>query len=287
MTREKKFVTVHGRKIAYIEEGSGDPIILIHGNPTSSFLWRNITPRLVSTGRVIVPDLIGHGDSDKLPPADGADRYSFEVNYEFLCGFFSEIGAEGNLVLVVHDWGSALGFHWAKNNSDRVKGIAYMEAIVCPLSWSDWPETGVGMFKGFRSDKGEDLVINRNLFVEGVLPSSIIRKLSHEEMDAYRAPFSEPTDRQPMLNWPRQIPIDGEPSHIVDIVSSYGTFLENSLIPKLFINAEPGSILTGRPREYCRSWANQTEVAVKGLHFVQEDSPEEIGVALSDWISSL
>ena len=283
----KKFVTVKNRKIAYLEEGKGDPIVLIHGNPTSSFLWRNIIPRLASDGRVIAPDLIGHGDSEKLPVEDGPDRYSFDVNYQFLNELFSEIGIEENIIFILHDWGSALGFHWAKNNSTAVRGIAYMEAIVCPLFWDDWPEDAVGIFKGFRSEKGEDLVLARNLFVEGVLPSSILRELTSEEMNAYRAPFLEPSHRQPTLNWPRQIPIEGSPQNMVDVVTAYGKFLETSTIPKLFINADPGSILTGRPREYCRTWSNQEEVTVRGLHFIQEDSPDQICDALSDWFSNI
>ena len=283
----KKFVTVKNREIAYLEEGKGDPIVLIHGNPTSSFLWRNIIPRLASHGRVIAPDLIGHGDSEKLPVEDGSDRYSFDVNYHFLNELFLEIGIEENIIFILHDWGSALGFHWAKNNSTAMRGIAYMEAIVCPLFWDDWPEDAVGIFKGFRSEKGEDLVLARNLFVEGVLPSSILRELTSEEMNAYRAPFLEPSTRQPTLNWPRQIPIEGSPQNMVDVVTAYGKFLETSTIPKLFINADPGSILTGRPREYCRTWSNQEEVTVRGLHFIQEDSPDQICDALSDWFSNI
>ena len=283
----KKFITVKNRKIAYLEEGEGDPIVLIHGNPTSSFLWRNVIPRLASHGRVIAPDLIGHGDSDKLPADDGPDRYSFDVTYQFLSELFLEIGVEENIIFVLHDWGSALGFHWTQNNPAAVRGISYMEAIVCPLFWDDWPKDAVGIFKGFRSEKGEDLVLARNLFVEGVLPSSILRELTSQEMDVYRAPFLESSDRQPTLNWPRQIPIEGSPQNMVDLVTSYGRFLETSTVPKLFINADPGAILTGRPREYCRTWANQEEVTVRGLHFIQEDSSDQIGSAVSHWLSSI
>ena len=270
-----------------MEEGKGDPIVLIHGNPTSSFLWRNIIPRLASHGRVIAPDLIGHGDSEKLPVEDGPDRYSFDVNYQFLNELFLEIGIEENIIFILHDWGSALGFHWAKNNSTAMRGISYMEAIVCPLFWDDWPEDAVGIFKGFRSEKGEDLILARNLFVEGVLPSSILRELTAMEMNAYRAPFLEPSHRQPTLNWPRQIPIEGSPQNMVDVVTAYGKFMETSTIPKLFINADPGSILTGRPREYCRTWPNQEEVTVRGLHFIQEDSPDQICDALTNWFSNI
>ena len=285
---EKHFKVVNGKRLAYIEEGHGDPIVLLHGNPTSSYLWRNVIPELTASGRVIAPDLIGQGDSEKLSVSEGPGRYTFEVAYEYLAGLLSELDAEQNVVLVGHDWGSALGFHWARNHPDLVRGIAYMEALVSPVEWSEWPEAARGIFQGFRSEKGEDLVLTRNLFVEAVLPNSVIRKLTDEEMDHYRAPFSTPDDRQPTLNWPRQIPIDGEPVEMVQLVSEYGRWLEESVtLPKLFINAEPGSILVGRQREYCRSWPNQKEVTVPGKHFVQEDSPSKIGKAIAEWLKGL
>jgi len=285
---EKHFKVVNGKRLAYIEEGHGDPIVLLHGNPTSSYLWRNVIPELTASGRVIAPDLIGQGDSEKLSVSEGPGRYTFEVAYEYLAGLLSELDAEQNVVLVGHDWGSALGFHWARNHSDSVRGIAYMEALVSPVQWSEWPEAARGIFQGFRSKKGEDLVLSRNLFVEAVLPNSIIRKLTDEEMDHYRAPFSTPDDRQPTLNWPRQIPIDGEPVEMVELVTEYGRWLEQSVtLPKLFINAEPGSILVGRQREYCRTWPHQKEVTVPGKHFIQEDSPSEIGQAIAEWLKGL
>ena len=273
MQYEKKFASIAGKQIAYVEEGSGDPIVLLHGNPTSSFLWRNIIPELTDLGRVIVPDLIGQGDSEKLPASEGPDRYSLEVAYNYVDGLLETIGANTNVTLVIHDWGSGIGFLWAMRHPQQIKGIAYMEAIVKPMSWDDWHKDAVGIFKGFRSDKGEDLILNRNMFIEAVLPSSVMRKLSDEEMNAYRAPHIENEDRQPLLNWPRQIPIEGEPEEIVSLVNDYGSFMATSQMPKLFINAEPGSILTGRQREFCRTWPNQQEVTVKGLHFIQEDSP--------------
>lgn len=190
------------------------------------------------------------------------------------------------MTLVIHDWGSALGFYWAQQHPGNIRGIAYMEGITCPVSWEDWPEGARGIFKGFRSDKGEDLILNRNMFVEAVLPSSVLRQLSEAEMAHYRAPFDTPENRQPTLNWPRQIPIDGEPAHMVDLVDSYGQWLaNNTALPKLFINAEPGSILVGKARDFCRSWPNQTEVTVKGSHFIQEDSPVEIGQAVASWLA--
>ena len=287
MSYEKKFASVKGKQIAYVEEGSGDPIVLLHGNPTSSFLWRNVIPELVESGRVIVPDLIGQGDSEKLPASEGPERYSLEVAYSYVDGLLESIGANENVTLVIHDWGTGVGFLWAMRHPAAVKGVAYMEGIVKPVSWRDWPESAVGIFKGFRSDKGEDLILNRNMFIEGVLPSSVIRPLSNTEMDAYRAPHLETDDRQPLLNWPRQIPIEGEPEDVVALVNEYGAFMAASEIPKLFINADPGSILVGAQREFCRSWPNQQEVTVKGLHFIQEDSPVEIGQAVANWLKAL
>ncbi|MEM9256777.1 MAG: haloalkane dehalogenase [Pseudomonadota bacterium] len=284
---EKKFATVNDRRIAYIDEGGGDPVVLLHGNPTSSFLWRNVIPELTDAGRVIVPDLIGQGDSEKLPASEGPDRYTLEVAYQYVDGLLAALGIDRDVTLVIHDWGSAIGFLWAMRHPDAVKGIAYMEGIVQPVAWSDWPEAAVGIFKGFRSEKGEDLILNRNMFIEAVLPSSVIRELSPTEMDAYRAPHLEPDDRQPLLNWPRQIPIDGAPQDVVALVEAYGSFMASSGIPKLFINAEPGSILIGKQREFCRSWPNQKEVTVKGLHFIQEDSPVDIGQAVADWLTGL
>lgn len=288
MPYEKKYQRVNKKNIAYVEVGEGDPIVLLHGNPTSSYLWRNVIPELAGKGRVIAPDLIGQGDSDKLPVSDGPGRYSFHTAYHYLEGLLEAIGADNNVTLVIHDWGSALGFYWAQQHPQAVRGIAYMEAIVCPLTWDDWPESARGIFQGFRSDKGEDLVLERNIFVEAVLPSSVIRDLGEAEMQHYRAAFSTSDDRQATLNWPRQIPINGEPAQMVDLVRSYGQWLANNEeLPKLFINAEPGSILTGRPREFCRSWPGQTEVTVNGTHFIQEDSPAEIGQAVAAWLTTL
>ena len=288
MPYQKTFKTINGKSIAFVDVGEGEPIVLLHGNPTSSYLWRNVIPHLEGMGRVIAPDLIGQGDSDKLPASDGPDRYSFQVAYDYLAGLLDELDANQNVTLVIHDWGSALGFYWAQQHGAAVKGIAYMEGIVCPVGWEDWPESARGIFKGFRSDKGEDLILQRNMFVEAVLPSSVIRKLGAEEREHYRRAFSTPDDRQPTLNWPRQIPIDGEPEHMVKLVDSYGQWmLQNTSLTKLFINATPGSILTGKAREFCRTWPNQREVTVAGTHFIQEDSPNEIGSAVAEWLNSL
>jgi haloalkane dehalogenase len=282
----KKYLDIDNVNLACVDEGEGDPIVLLHGNPTSSYLWRNVIPHLTGSGRVIVPDLVGQGDSGKLDPSLGADRYSFEVVYDFLSKQLRALGVSERVTLVVHDWGSALGFHWAKQHPDAVRGIAYMEAIVRPLDWSAWPERGREIFQGFRSEVGEELILERNLFIEAVLPSSVIRDLTDEEMDEYRRPYPDPEDRQPLLNWPRQIPIEGEPAHMVALVEDYADWLASEASPpKLFINAEPGSILVGEPREYCRSWPRQSEVTVKGLHFIQEDSPHDIGDAIADWLA--
>ena len=284
----KQFTTVDGHRLAHVEIGQGAPIVLLHGNPTSSYLWRDVMPPLAGLGRMIAPDLIGHGDSDKLPASLGPGRYTLEGTYELLAGQLAVLIGDQPVTLVLHDWGSALGFHWARLHPQQVRGIAYMEAIVMPIpSWDDWPEKARGIFQGFRSAKGEDLVLKRNLFIEGVLPSSILRKLSDEEMAAYRTPFAKEEDRQPIMNWPRQIPIAGEPSNVVALVQQYAQWLSTSPVPKLFVNAEPGSILVGKQREFCRTWPNQQEVTVPGLHFVQEDSGAAIGQAVAAWLSKL
>lgn len=284
----KRFTTVDGQRLAHVEIGHGDPIVLLHGNPTSSYLWRQVIPPLANLGRVIAPDLIGHGGSDKLPASAGPGRYTLAATYELLAGQLSALGVDQRVTLVLHDWGSALGFHWARLHPEKVRGIAYMEAIVMPLpSWDDWPEKARGIFQGFRSPKGEDLILERNLFIEGVLPGSILRKLSEEDMATYRAPFACKADRQPMLNWPRQIPIAGEPPQVVALVQQYADWLQSSPVPKLFVNADPGSILIGRQREFCRGWPNQQEVTVPGLHFIQEDSGDAIGQAVAAWLSRL
>lgn len=283
---DKQRVQVLGREMAYVDQGSGDPIVFLHGNPTSSFLWRSVMPALTSAGRCLAPDLIGMGDSDKLADP-GPDSYRFVEHRRYLDSWFEAVGASERVTLVLHDWGSALGFDWAARHPDAVKGIAYMEAIVCPVTWADWPEAARGIFQGFRSAAGEQMILERNLFVEAVLPASIQRKLTEEEMAEYRRPFREPgEDRRPTLTWPREIPVEGEPADVVEIVESYGRWLAGSQLPKLFVNADPGTILTGRQREFCRSWPNQTEVTVPGIHFIQEDSGPEIGAAIAAWLPS-
>jgi haloalkane dehalogenase len=275
------------REMAYVEVGEGDPIVLLHGNPTSSYLWRNVLPHLRPLGRCIAPDLIGMGDSDKLPDS-GPGSYRFVEHRRYLDALLEALGVRERVTFVIHDWGSALGFDWAKQNRERVAGIAYMEALVTPVTWADWPENARRAFQGFRSDKGEEMILINNMFVERVLPGSILRRLSDEEMAEYRRPFAKAgEDRRPTLTWPRMIPIDGTPADVAATVERYANWLATSDVPKLFINAEPGSILTGRQRDLCRRWPNQTEITVKGLHFVQEDSPDEIGAAAADFFKQV
>lgn len=283
----KKSITVYGKTMSYVEMGEGDPIVFQHGNPTSSYLWRNVMPHLKEEGRCIAIDLIGMGDSDKLDDS-GPDRYTFAEHSHYLAGALEALGVTENVTLVIHDWGSALGFDWANKNRDAVKGIAYMEGIVKPVLWADWPEAARGVFQAFRSEAGEEMILEKNMFIERVLPSAILRDLSEEEMAVYRQPFiSAGEDRRPTLTWPRQIPIEGEPADVVAIVQDYADWLSSSPVPKLFINAEPGSILVGPQRDYCRTWPNQVEVTVAGNHFIQEDSPDEIGQAISQWLREL
>lgn len=283
----KKRALVHGKSMAYYEAGEGDPIVFLHGNPTSSYLWRNIIPHVADMGRVIAPDLIGMGDSDKLDHT-GRGSYTFVEHRRFLDELLAQLGVTENVTLVIHDWGSALGFDWANRHRGAVKAICYMEAVVRPLEWQEFPEASHSVFKGFRSDKGESLVLDKNVFVERVLPGSILRKLSDEEMAAYRKPFAEAGEgRRPTLTWPRQIPISGEPPEVVRIAGAYADYMACNQIPKLFVNADPGAILIGPQREFCRAWPNQTEITVPGIHFIQEDSAKEIGEALRTWLISL
>ncbi|MEM7724319.1 MAG: haloalkane dehalogenase [Pseudomonadota bacterium] len=281
-------VEVLGRQMAYTEMGEGRPILFQHGNPTSRYLWRNILPQLADLGRCIAVDLIGMGESDKLP-GEGGMRYSFATHAEYLEATWDALGVTDNAVLVIHDWGSALGFDYAFRHPNRIAGIAYMEAITAPVrDWDAWPENARAIFQAMRSPAGEEIILDKNIFIEAILPSAILRDLTPEEMDQYRAPFLTPgEDRRPTLDWPRQIPIAGDPPEVTEVVSRYAAWLAETDIPKLFINADPGSILIGPQRDICRIWPNQTEVTVKGSHFIQEDSPEEIVAALRDFITGL
>src|SRR5712691_4652314 len=278
---------VLGSEMAYVEVGEGDPIVLLHGNPTSSYLWRNVLPHLQPLGRCIAPDLIGMGDSDKLPDS-GPGSYRFVEHRRYLDALLETLDVHERVTFVVHDWGSALGFDWANRHRTAVKGIAYMEAIVRPRTWNDWPEAARGTFQALRSQAGEQMILEHNFFVEAIVPRSVLRGLTDEEMAHYRRPFAEPGEgRRPTLTWPRQIPVEGEPADVTEIVSSYAQWLARSTVPKLFVNGEPGAALTGALREFCRSWPAQTEVTVRGLHFLQEDSPDEIGQAIVTWMKAL
>ena len=267
-------------EISYVDTGAGEPVVFLHGNPTSSYLWRNVIPHVEGLGRCLAPDLVGMGDSGAAP--DGS--YRFVDHARYLDAWFEALGLT-NVTLVVHDWGSALGFYWAYRHPERVRGIAYMEAVVRPLSWEEWRDESRQIFQDLRSEAGEEMVLEKNLFIEGILPSAVLRDLTEEEMNVYRRPYLEPGEsRRPTLTWPRELPINGEPEDVVSIVDDYSKWLAQSDVPKLFVNAEPGAILTGSQREFCRTWPNQEEVTARGAHFVQEDSPHEIGEAVATFV---
>jgi haloalkane dehalogenase len=279
-------VRIGTAEMAYVDVGTGDPIVFLHGNPTSSYLWRNVIPHVRHLGRCLAPDLIGMGESSKLPdPQRGT--YSFSTHAGYLAEFLASVGATERVTLVLHDWGSGLGFDWAARNPGAVRGIAFMEAIVNPLLWADWPRAAKRIFQAMRGPDGERRVLDENAFVEKVLPASVLRGLSAEAHERYRAPFREPSDRWPTLEWPRQIPIEHVPPDVHDVVDRYGQWLAHTTVPKLFVNAEPGSILVGRQRTVVRRWPALTEVTVPAAHFVPEDAPDEIGRALADWIPTL
>ena len=279
---------VRGRQMAYIDEGEGDAIVFQHGNPTSSYLWRNVMPHCVGLGRRLVAcDLIGMGGSDKLPDS-GPDRYTYAEQRDYLFDLWEQLGLGNRIVLVLHDWGSALGFNWATRHPDRVAGICYMEALVTPFTREEWLIPARAPLREMCSPAGEALVLEQNMFVEKYVPNLILRSLTQAEMDAYRAPFVEPGEgRRPTLTWPRQIPVEGDPADVASVVAGYAKAMAQSTTPKLFINAEPGRLLTGRARELCRGWLNQTEITVPGLHYIQEDSPDQIGQAVADFVRNL
>lgn len=276
-------VRVLDTEISYVETGRGDPIVFLHGNPTWSYLWRNIIPYVQHYGRCLAPDLVGMGQSGKSPTR----AYRFVDHARYLDAWFDGLGLDRNVILVLHDWGSALGFHRAFRYRDQVQAIAYMEAIVQPRRWDDFPAGRDAMFRALRSEQGEHMVLDENFFIEVVLPKSIFRRLSDEEMKAYQAPFLDREARLPTLVWPRELPIDGVPADVVAIVERYGTWLSNNELPKLFINADPGAVIVGRARDFCRNWPNQREVTVPGIHFIQEDAPDQIGAALREFVGRL
>lgn len=280
---DKQETRVLGATMSYVDHGRGDPIVLLHGNPTSSYLWRNVIPELGELGRCIAPDLIGMGGSEKV-----GGHYRFSDHAEFLEALLDVLEVGENVTLVVHDWGGPLGFSWGRRNPKAVKGVAYMETIVTPVNWDDWPEASVRVFQGMRSEIGEELVLAKNVFVEKILPNSTLNPISDRDMTVYRQPYLEPGEsRRPTLTWPREIPIEGQPVDVNAVVEANEAWLSGPEIRKLFINAEPGAILTGRQREVCRGWENQTEVTVPGVHFIQEDSGPAIGQAVATWMNDL
>ena len=284
---QKQYVEVEGLRMAYVEQGQGSPIVFQHGNPTSSYLWRNILPQLADMGRCIALDLIGMGDSAKLP-ASGPTRYTLAEHQRYFDGALAALGVTDKVTLVIHDWGTALGFDWASRQPARVSGICHFEGVVTPLTWAEWPDNARGIFQAFRSPAGDELVLEKNVFVENVLPKSILRQLEPAEMEAYRAPFVDAGEsRRPTLSWPRQLPIDGVPAEVCATVERYGAWLAGSSVPKLFISGDPGMIMNGRAGALARQFPNTREVTVKGLHFLQEDSPNEIAAAIRDWLPTL
>jgi haloalkane dehalogenase len=287
MPATKQTAAVRGTEMAYVEEGAGRPIVLLHGNPTSSYLWRNVVPQLRGHGRVIAPDLVGHGDSAKLG-GTGDARYSLAEHQAYVDALLDVLGVSDDVVLVGHDWGGPIGFDWARRNAQRVAGIAYLETLVMPFTWDGFGDEIATMFRTWRSPAGERHVLKDNQFVEGLVPNAIMRTLSDDEWAAYLRPWQTPgEDRRPTLAWPRQIPIDGEPADVHATLQANAEFLSKSEIPKLYINVEPGLAMTDRERAFARTFPNQTEVTVRGLHYAQEDSPDEIGAALAVFVSRL
>jgi len=271
-------------ELSYVDMGQGKPVVFLHGNPTSSYLWRNVIPHVARAHRCLAPDLVGMGESGKAP----AGSYRFVDHARYLDAWFDALDLTSGVTLVVHDWGSALGFHWARRHPDLVRALVYMEAIVRPLTWAEWPEVARKVFQAMRSPAGDEMVLEKNVFVERILPLSVLRGLTDAEMAVYRKPYLESGEsRRPTLTWPRQIPIDGEPADVVAVVEEYGRWLAKSPLPKLFVNADPGTILTGPQREFCRTWPNQDEITVRGSHFIQEDSPHEIGRAIAGFLSRI
>ena len=287
MTYTKQRVEVGDLSMATVDVGEGDPIVFLHGNPTSSFLWRNVIPHVEHLGRCIAPDLIGFGDSDKLP-SSGPGSYRFVENRIYLDRLLDSLGVDNNVTLVLHDWGSCLGFDWAYRHPDAVAGIAYLEANVAPRSWDQLTAEGRAFFERLRTDEGEHMALIDNVFIETGFPSGVIRDLTDAEMAEYRRPFVDPGEgRRPTLTWPREIPFDGAPADVHQIVSDYSAWLTESAVPKLLINVSDGDTLRGELLDIARTFPNQTEVSVVGRHFAQEDSPHEIGASLADWIPRL
>ncbi|MFB6457137.1 haloalkane dehalogenase [Chitinophaga sp. Hz27] len=284
---EKKFIEIKGHRMAYIDEGVGDPIVFQHGNPTSSYLWRNIMPHCQGLGRLIACDLIGMGDSEKISAA-GPESYSYQEQRAFLFALWEELKLDKNVILVLHDWGSVLGFDWASQHAARVQGIVHMEALAIPFMWEEFEPKMRDLFRALRTPAGEEMVLEHNVFIEKVLPAGIVRELSKAEMNEYRRPyFQEGEDRRPTLAFPRQISLDGSPADVTAIVKAYGKWLQQSQLPKLWIHGNPGAVENDSLRKFCSTWPNQSELTVKGKHFLQEDSPLEIGEAIASFVKKV
>lgn len=285
--KQLKYRQVKGRRMAYIDEGEGDAIVFQHGQPASSYVWRNVMPHLEGMGRLIACDLIGMGASEKLSPS-GPDRYRYADHRDYLFALWDALDIGDRVMLVLDDWGATLGFDWANTHRDRVQGIAHMEAVAMPMNWSDLSEQAHSFFRALRSPAGERMVLEENIFIERILPAAVLRQLTADEMDHYRQPFRNPgEDRRPTLSWPRSLPLDGDPAETIEVMNDFGSWLAQSEMPKLFISGDPGQIVRGRIREAMRGWPNQSEVIVKGRKLLQEDSPDEIGVAISDFVRKL
>jgi len=278
----RRRIPILDTEMSHVTVGHGHPIVFLHGNPTSSYLWRNVIPHVSDLGWCLAPDLVGMGQSGPSP----AGAYRFRDHSRYLDAWFDALGLHETITLVLHDWGSALGFYWASRHHERVHAIAYMESMVRPRQWNELPSSRAPLFRDLRSERGEHMILDENFFIEVLLPKLVMRPLGEKEMNAYRRPFLNPASRLPTLVWPRELPIGGEPADVVAIVERYGQWLLKSPQPKLFINAEPGSMLTGPSRDFCRRFPNQQEITVSGLHFIQEDCPDEIGAALARFISA-
>lgn len=280
----RKTATADGVSMSYVDTGSGDrTVVFLHGNPTSSYLWRNVISSLTPTHRYLAPDLVGMGDSDPAPNG----RYRFADHARYLDAWFEAVLPEGRTTLVMHDWGAALGLNWARRNPERIDGLAYMEGVIQGRRWADFPPGGDKMFRAVRSDQGEEIVLDNNLFVEKMLPMGTIRELDEQEMDTYRAPFGTRESRMPTLAFAREMPFDGEPQDVASIIGANGTWASQSATPKLLIAGDPGAVMTGPALDYARTWPNQREVSVKGAHFLPEDSPHDIATALQEFLDKL
>jgi haloalkane dehalogenase len=283
----KKVEIIFNKKMSFYDEGKGESLVFIHGNPTSSYLWRNIAPEFTDNFRVIVPDLIGMGDSDKLDGIDNID-YNFNGQYKYLDKLLSKLVLGDKIHLVIHDWGCGLGLKYARLNAEKIKSISFMEGMVIPLTWEEWPDGGTKIFELFRSEVGESLILEKNYFVERILFNDPISEMSNETKNEYLRPFAEAGEgRRPTLTFPRNIPLDTKPDDTYNEILLNENFHKESNIPKLFINAEPGFLLVGSQRDKIRKWSNLKEVTVKGNHFIQEDSPQAITESLKAFYQNL